>query len=146
LDRVIDAAIEITGAERGFILLKETKASKSPIAGFDVKVARNLNREMLRSGDFELSSRSVKQAIDKAAYVLTDDALSDPRFSEKKSVMDYRLRSVLVVSPRRGRQGLRRHLPGSSLPTGLLFRGGPGSVERPWPPSLAGDSKGAIDR
>ncbi|HEX5036378.1 MAG TPA: sigma-54-dependent Fis family transcriptional regulator, partial [bacterium] len=97
LDRVIDAAIEITGAERGFILLKEVKASKSPIAGFDVKVARNLNREMLKGGDFELSLSLVKQAIDKAAYVLTDDALSDPRFSEKKSVMDYRLRSVLVV-------------------------------------------------
>lgn len=97
LDRVIDAAIEITGAERGFILLKDGKPSKSPIAGFDVKVARNLNREILKTGDFELSLSLVKQAIDKAAYVLTDDAFSDPRFSEKKSVMDYRLRSVLVV-------------------------------------------------
>lgn len=97
LDRVIDAAIEITGAERGFVLLKDGKAGKSPLPGFEIKVARNLNRETLKTDAFELSLSLVKQSIDKSAYVLTDDAFSDPRFSDKRSIMDNRLRSILVV-------------------------------------------------
>ncbi|HSA59778.1 MAG TPA: sigma 54-interacting transcriptional regulator, partial [bacterium] len=97
LDEVIDAAIQISGAERGFVLLKNPKSKAAPLPGFEVKAARNLNQKAIEAGDFELSLSLVKQALDRGTHVLTDDALADPRFQEKKSVMDYRLRSVLVL-------------------------------------------------
>ncbi|HEX5037298.1 MAG TPA: sigma 54-interacting transcriptional regulator, partial [bacterium] len=97
LERVIDAAIEMTGAERGFLLLKDDAAAKGAFPGYEVKTARRLNQETLREEEFQFSLTAVKETLKKGSHILTDDAQLDPRFQEKKSVTAYGLKSMLVV-------------------------------------------------
>jgi hypothetical protein len=47
LERVMDAAIELTGAERGFLVLKNPETQVGPVQGFEVKTARHLNQSSL---------------------------------------------------------------------------------------------------
>ncbi len=97
LERVMDAAIELTGAERGFLLLKNEKAKAKFLTGFEVKTARHLNQGSLEEDEFKFSMSAVKQAVNGGTYLLTDNAQLDPRFQEKKSVVQYQLKSILVV-------------------------------------------------
>lgn len=97
LERVIDAAIEMTGAERGFLLLQTEGSKAGPVPGYEVKTARRLNQESLQEEEFQFSLTAVKEALKKGAHVLTDDAQIDPRFRSKKSVVTYALKSMLAV-------------------------------------------------
>jgi len=97
LERVLDAAIEMTGAERGFVLLQNEANRQGPLPGYEIKAARRLNQETIGAEDFQLSLTAVRQAIRQGSYVLTDDARLDPRFQERKSVVQYDLKAILVV-------------------------------------------------
>jgi transcriptional regulator with GAF, ATPase, and Fis domain len=97
LERVMDAAVELTGAERGFLLLKAAEGQGQLIKGFEVKTARHLNQRSLGEGEFQFSMTAVKQAVDQGAYLLTDNAQLDPRLQQKTSVMQFQLKSILVV-------------------------------------------------
>jgi transcriptional regulator with GAF, ATPase, and Fis domain/tetratricopeptide (TPR) repeat protein len=97
LERMMDAAIELTGAERGFLLLKEEKAASSPLPGFAVKTARNLSHHTLSQDEFKLSLSAVRQAVEKGTPLLTRDAQTDSRLHSKTSVMLYHIKSILVA-------------------------------------------------
>ncbi len=97
LERVMDAAIELTGAERGFLLLKSEAAAESPVAGFEIRTARGLNQRSLRQEEFQLSMSAVRQAVSTGTPLLTDNAQLDARLQEKTSVMRFQLQSILVV-------------------------------------------------
>jgi transcriptional regulator with GAF, ATPase, and Fis domain/serine/threonine protein kinase len=93
LDFILDSVIDLTKAERGFLILKEG-------AELEVKTARNMDREELERGDDRQAkwSRSIaRQTLDNGEPILTVDAAEDRRFSTASSVMDMRLRSVLTV-------------------------------------------------
>jgi signal transduction histidine kinase len=92
LTQVMDAVIQLTGAERGCIMLFDEAA-----VGLDLRAARNLERESLSDKEMEYS-RSVVEAVSRTGKaVLTTNAQTDPRFSEQHSVMQFSLRSVLCV-------------------------------------------------
>jgi signal transduction histidine kinase len=92
LTQVMDAAIRLTGAERGCIMLFDEAAG-----GLDLRAARNLERESLSDTEMEYS-RSVVETVSRTGKaVLTTNAQTDPRFSEQHSVMQFSLRSVLCV-------------------------------------------------
>jgi transcriptional regulator with GAF, ATPase, and Fis domain len=91
LEAVIDTAIEMTDAERGFLLLKDSTGE------LVVKVARNIDQTTLDAPDFVLSRSIAKQAAEKGEPVVTVDATGDQRFREAVSVSDLHLRSVLAV-------------------------------------------------
>ncbi len=95
----LDAAIELAGAERGFIVLDE------PGGGLVVPVARNVDREELGKRQSRFSHSIALRAISTGEPVTTFDALEDPRFSEQRSVHAMRLRSVLAV-PIRAPEGV----------------------------------------
>lgn len=97
LDRVMSAAIELTGAERGFLLLKNPGAKKSPVPGFEVKAARNLNQQALSGPDLKFSFSVVRESMDRGTPLLTDNAQEDARFRESKSVHQFQLQSILVA-------------------------------------------------
>jgi len=97
LERVMDAAIELTGAERGFLLLRNEAAKKKPLAGFEVRTARHLNQQSLGQEDFQISMTAVKQAIDQGTTLLTGNAQLDPRLQEKKSVVQFQLKAILAI-------------------------------------------------
>ncbi len=101
LEYIMDSAILLTGAERGFLLL----ASDTDTDGdLDVHVARNIDRENLRNTRFKISHSIAKRVIETGDPVLTVDAMEDARYREHLSVHDLRLRSVLCLPMRvRGR-------------------------------------------
>lgn len=90
LDDVIDTAIEMTAAERGFLLLREH-------GELEIVVARHFDHESLDGDDARLSRSMAERAARTGEVVLTVDAAYDDRFGMAESVAALRLRSVLAV-------------------------------------------------
>ena len=91
LELILDTAIELSGAERGFLLLVEDDG------GLSVKVARNIDQRSLEGEELSLSRSIAERAARSCEPVITVDAAEDGRFSEAVSVSHLRLRSVLAV-------------------------------------------------
>ncbi len=97
LAAAIDAAIELTGAERGFVLLMHEHAEPRDDDGLEVAVARNLDREHVGKSHLKLSRSIAEQVIAKDEPIVTVDARTDERFRHNASVHAMRLTSVLCV-------------------------------------------------
>jgi transcriptional regulator with GAF, ATPase, and Fis domain/tetratricopeptide (TPR) repeat protein len=91
LETIIDTVIELTDAERGFLLLKDSDGE------LVVKVARNIDQTTLEGTSSSLSRSIAKQAAESGEPVIAVDAAGDSRFSELLSVSDLHLRSVMAV-------------------------------------------------
>ncbi|MEY3015482.1 MAG: hypothetical protein RIT45_4217 [Pseudomonadota bacterium] len=104
LETLMDSAITLTGAERGFLLLdtRDPDASDAPLRAplpseLQVAVARNLDGENLRKPAHKLSHSLALEVFDSGEPVLATDAQLDPRFAEQESVHTGGLRSILCV-------------------------------------------------
>jgi transcriptional regulator with GAF, ATPase, and Fis domain len=104
LARLMDAAMELSNAERGFLIIR-SETSSGPFPGFEVKVARNVVKELLDSQDFTMSLSAVREAMKSGDAVVTDNALQDQRFEEAKSVHQLELKSILAL-PLKGTKGI----------------------------------------
>ncbi|HEX4455117.1 MAG TPA: sigma 54-interacting transcriptional regulator, partial [Kofleriaceae bacterium] len=91
LDEVIDTAIEVTAAERGFLLLREAGGELAPV------VSRNFAAADLEAGERSVSRSIAERAAQTGEPVVTVDAGIDERFAVAASVAALRLRSVLAV-------------------------------------------------
>ncbi len=98
LDDVIDTAIELTLAERGFLLLRQPSGELQPV------VSRNFEHSDLepdvrdgRTGPASVSRSIAERAALTGEPVVTVDAGVDERFGTAASVAALRLRSVLTV-------------------------------------------------
>ncbi|MEO8844218.1 MAG: sigma 54-interacting transcriptional regulator [Kofleriaceae bacterium] len=91
LDEVIDTAIELTAAERGFLLLRQDDGELRPV------VSRNFAMADLEANDRSVSRSIAEQAAQSGEAVITVDAGVDERFAVAASVAALRLRSVLAV-------------------------------------------------
>ena len=97
LNQVIDTVIQLTGAERGFILLRD------PASGnLEFQVARGLDREQLTKDEFTVSTTILQEVVSTGQSVLTDNARQDPRYEQHDSIVGYALRSILAVPLRVG--------------------------------------------
>ena len=109
LEMIVDTVIELTDAERGFLLLEDETGQ------LEVKVARNIDQRTLETAEFELSRSIARQAAAGGEPIVTIDAAGDARFREALSVSDLHLRSVLAVplvdQGARRRDDLRRSPP-----------------------------------
>jgi transcriptional regulator with GAF, ATPase, and Fis domain len=90
LDALMDAVIEITNADKGFLILLEGET-------LDVKVARNLNREHIADAVTQLSDSIIAKVVRSRKAVIVSDALRDDEFSSSKSVMQLKVNSVICV-------------------------------------------------
>jgi transcriptional regulator with GAF, ATPase, and Fis domain len=90
LAMIMDAAIDLTGAERGFLVL----VTKD---GLRVSVAHNLDGNPLTDPEMEISRTIARHAIARRRAVISDDAGVDERWSGMESVVALKLRSVLCV-------------------------------------------------
>jgi transcriptional regulator with GAF, ATPase, and Fis domain len=90
LTRILDAAIEVVDAERGFLVTVEETQLRIP-------VARDFWRKDIPSPAFELSRSIALEVVRRGEALLTDDAMRDERFDERVSVHDLKIRSVLCV-------------------------------------------------
>jgi len=97
LGLILDRAIELTQAERGFvILLREGRK--------EMHLARNIDREAVSDPEHKVSSRAISQVLETGRIVASRDAEHDPQFEESLSVRQLKLRSLIAVPFRsRGR-------------------------------------------
>lgn len=92
LTQVMDAVIELTGAERGFLMLIDPANGE-----LSLRAARNIERETLEHKDMEISRTVVRTAIEQGHGLVASNAQTDPRFAEHQSVIMYALRSILCT-------------------------------------------------
>src|SRR6185369_763540 len=90
LDALMDAVIQITNADKGFLILLEGET-------LDVKVARNLNRENIADAVSQLSDSIIAKVVRSRKPVIVSDAMSDDEFAGAKSVMHLKVSSVICV-------------------------------------------------
>ncbi|HET6611465.1 MAG TPA: sigma 54-interacting transcriptional regulator [Kofleriaceae bacterium] len=90
LDALMDTVIELTSADKGFLLLLD---------GDDVTVtaARNLKRENIADAISQLSDSIVAKVVRTRAPVIISDAMNDDELANAKSVLKLRLTSVICV-------------------------------------------------
>jgi transcriptional regulator with GAF, ATPase, and Fis domain len=88
---LVDSVIELTKAERGFLLLRVKNR-------LEIKTARNLDREPIRSPGGKIS-RSIAEEVAKTGKpMITINAQTDERLTQSGSVSDLKLRSVMAVA------------------------------------------------
>ncbi len=92
LNQVMDRIIQLTGAERSFLMLKAEATGE-----LEVRVARNVDRETLTHSEFAVSWTIVQQVAKDGRPIVTTNAQADPRFAAQESVVAYSLRSILCV-------------------------------------------------
>ncbi len=96
LERIIDAAIALSGAERGFLLLTGDETE------LEVRTARGLEARHLAPDELQISRSIARQVIDSNAPLSAIDAQQDQRFRDYQSVHSLKLRSVLCLPLRAG--------------------------------------------
>ncbi len=90
LTQIVDAAINLCAAERGFLILGRT-------GEHSVEVARNFAQEEVLSPEFKISRTIANRVMSTGVPELTTNAQEDDRFRDLQSVADLRLRSVLCI-------------------------------------------------
>ncbi len=92
LNEVMDTVIQLTGAERGYIVLKNRATDE-----MEYRVARGIDREQLNKSDFVVSTTIVNQVASTGEPVLTENASTDDRYQGHQSIVGFQLRSILAV-------------------------------------------------
>ena len=90
LEALIDAVVEATHADKGFLIL--VRGGKP-----DVTVARNLAHDTLPDGVRHLSDSILAKVIESKRPLIVSDALHDTQFSTSESVMNLQLSSVMCA-------------------------------------------------
>ncbi|MBL8804570.1 MAG: sigma-54-dependent Fis family transcriptional regulator [Planctomycetes bacterium] len=115
-DRILDAAIELAGAERGFLIQRAPSGAARAAAeaepeeseavevgqGWAVVAARNVDREHVKKAQRKVSRSVTAKVLESGAPLRSDDAVNDDALSPRQSVNELRLRSVLCVPLRVG--------------------------------------------
>jgi serine phosphatase RsbU (regulator of sigma subunit) len=90
LETIIDAAIELMAAERGFLILLNDGQMK-------IEIARNMGQTSINDESLRVSTQVCRQVIENGEAVLTTDAQADNHFGRFKSVVGLNLRSIICV-------------------------------------------------
>jgi transcriptional regulator with GAF, ATPase, and Fis domain len=91
LDELMDAVIEVTNADKGFLILIEDKNEPR------VAVARNLSQQNLPHGVRHLSDSILQRVMSTKRPLIVSDALHDEHFKASESVMNLKLCSVMCA-------------------------------------------------
>ncbi len=102
LEAMIDAVIEVTGAEKGLLLLNddafigdESKRDDAPRQR--IRASRNVKREAIAETSGAISDSIVRKVIESGRPVIVSDALTDAQFNTSESVLALRLSSVMCA-------------------------------------------------
>jgi len=91
LDQVMDAVIQLTNAERGFLMLRDDDGDLA------VKAARNLDQQTISSDKFKFSRTIANEVLDSGRHIITMNAAEDPRFAAQASIVSQSLRSIMAA-------------------------------------------------
>jgi transcriptional regulator with GAF, ATPase, and Fis domain len=116
LESILDAVIDVTGAEKGLILLLDdaTPEAEAPIDGAPpataphasptpiekkpvIRASRNVKKEAITAPSGAISDSIVKRVLDTGRAVIVSDALTDTQFGSSESVLALRLSSVMCA-------------------------------------------------
>ncbi|PJF27446.1 MAG: hypothetical protein CUN53_04030 [Phototrophicales bacterium] len=92
LQEVMDTAVMLTGAERGYIMLRDPATGK-----MEFRVARGIDNKQLSRDEFIISNTIINEVASTAQPVLTHNARSDNKYIGQESIVGYQLRSILAV-------------------------------------------------
>ncbi|MEJ2749077.1 MAG: GAF domain-containing sensor histidine kinase [Anaerolineae bacterium] len=92
LNQVMDAIIQLTGAERGYLVLFDAETGElQPMA------ARNVDQETVAGKSMKISRTVIERAVANGEGILTNNAQEDERFAGQQSVVGYQLRSIMCA-------------------------------------------------
>ena len=91
LQIVMDTIVRLTGAERGFLMLRDERGEMV------IRTARNWEQESINPNEFAISRTVVERVINGGEAILTTNAREDPRFGAQESIIAFNLRSILCV-------------------------------------------------
>jgi len=104
LESIIDKALALVEAERGFIVLISDEGligdeghTRGEGHTFEIKVARQFGAQEADPSQLEISRSIVQQVLTTRQPLLTTNAQQDPRFLASLSVAAYQIRSVMGV-------------------------------------------------
>jgi transcriptional regulator with GAF, ATPase, and Fis domain len=95
LNELIDQVVGLTKASKGFLVL--AGAGKPEDSGYEIRVARNLERERVEDPAQLLSDDIIHAVISSKKPQIISDALHDTRFQNSFSVINLKLSSVMCV-------------------------------------------------
>jgi pSer/pThr/pTyr-binding forkhead associated (FHA) protein len=90
INALLDAVIEITQADKGFVILLENDEPR-------IAAARNVDQVSMDKSVSQLSDSIVKKVIETRAPLIVSDALKDPNFNSSESVINLKLSSVMAA-------------------------------------------------
>ncbi|MFH1437520.1 MAG: sigma 54-interacting transcriptional regulator [Pseudomonadota bacterium] len=91
IELILDSSIEVTGAERGFLLMPDEAGSPA------VTVARDFDSLRVPKEHIEFSKSIARQVLEGGESVYTISATADERFSSARSVHELGLQSIICV-------------------------------------------------
>ncbi|HRG96567.1 MAG TPA: sigma 54-interacting transcriptional regulator [Polyangiaceae bacterium] len=100
LEAMLDAVIDVTGAEKGLILLlDEAYGGAAPAAESKahVRASRHVGKETVTDPSGTISDSIVRRVIETGRPLIVSDALTDDQFGSSKSVAALRLSSVMCA-------------------------------------------------
>ncbi|MEZ4594591.1 MAG: GAF domain-containing protein [Chloroflexota bacterium] len=92
LNQVMDSIIQLTGAERGFLMLYDAEKGS-----LQTRAARNFDQETIEADAINISHTVIERAIHTGEGILSSNAQEDDRFSGQESVVGYQLRSIMCA-------------------------------------------------
>jgi transcriptional regulator with GAF, ATPase, and Fis domain len=90
LENLMDEVIEVTRADKGFLILMESNEPR-------VKVARNLSRENIEDAVEKLSDSIISKVVKDQKPLIIADAIDTPEFKASESVVNLKVHSVMCV-------------------------------------------------
>ncbi|HRQ39999.1 MAG TPA: GAF domain-containing sensor histidine kinase [Chloroflexota bacterium] len=92
LNQVMDAIIQLTGAERGFLMLYDENSGQ-----LVTRAARNVDQKTIEGDAMNISRTVIERAVASGEGILTSNAQEDARFAGQQSVVGYQLRSIMCA-------------------------------------------------
>jgi len=103
LEAMLDDVIELTSAQKGFLILVDGADAFSGGAGdgkdkkLTVRASRNVRKETIVDTAGAISDSIVRQVVDNARPLIVSDALADTTFGKSESVIAMKLSSVMCA-------------------------------------------------
>jgi transcriptional regulator with GAF, ATPase, and Fis domain len=90
LDELLDALLEVTHADKGFLILLED-------GEMNVRAARNVARETIENAMARVSDSIIQRVVETRRPIVVADALHDAEWSGSSSVVNLKLCSVMCA-------------------------------------------------
>ncbi|MCM2256149.1 MAG: ATP-binding protein [Vicinamibacteria bacterium] len=126
MDRVVDAVMRLTGAERGFLFLTDDPAEvpagaetlDEGVVGLRERASRVRGAPRASQGGLGISTSVLKLVMDRGQTVATGNAAAEPTFAPFESVANLHLRTIVCLPLRPARAD---HESDPRPPIGALY-------------------------